>query len=91
MLEAVKVKRGLPWRLQYVRDARTVGYEPRKAANGLELVQEKEMFSSQAERSQRFEEHRDIKHGAGEFDIFPVGFWSRFGQIFPHYAPFPMF
>lgn len=62
VLEAVKVKLGLPWRLQYVRDARTVGYKPRKAANGLELVQEKEMFSSQAERSQWFEEHCDIKH-----------------------------
>jgi hypothetical protein len=33
MCEAVKVKPGLPWKTQDVRDARIIGHLPRKAAN----------------------------------------------------------
>ena len=32
LCEAVKLKPGLPWRTQDVRDARVVGYLPRRAA-----------------------------------------------------------
>lgn len=33
LCEAMKLKRGLPWRNQDVRDARVVGYLPRRAAD----------------------------------------------------------
>lgn len=26
-----------------------------------------------------------------QFGVFPAAFWSCFGPVFPHYAPFPMF
>ena len=36
-------------------------------------------------------EHFDIRHGDEEFKICPACFWSCFGPVFPHYAPFPTF
>ena len=33
MFKAVKLKPGLPWRTQGVRDVRVMGYLPRRAAN----------------------------------------------------------
>jgi hypothetical protein len=72
--EAVKVKPGLPWRPQEVRDARAVGNLPRKAAHR-EWNQEGErsVLGNKAERSWRSEEHFDISHGDAELGVCPAG------------------
>jgi hypothetical protein len=47
-----------------------MGYLPRKAANGVEPTQEKELFAvNKAERSWKSEEHFDIRHGDAEFKV----------------------
>ena len=75
LCEAVKMKPGLPWRLQDVGDARAVGHLLRRAANR-EWKQPKRMkwFTvNKAERSWRSEEHFDIRHGSLELA------WLGFG------------
>jgi hypothetical protein len=69
MLEQEAGTLKLPWIPQDVSDARAMGYLPRKAANGVEPAQEKELCYSQ----QRGKEW-DIRHGDAEFGVCPVGF-----------------
>lgn len=39
-------------------------------------------------RSWRSKEYFDIRHGDTEFGVYPAGFWSCFGPVFPYYASF---
>ena len=93
MCEAVKLKPGLPWRTQDVRDARVVGYLPRRAANREwnQPKRKKCAAVSKAELSWRSEEHLDIRHGDAEFGVCPAGFQSCFVPVFPHCAPLATF
>ena len=43
---------------------------------------------NKAERYWKTEEHFEIRHGDAEFGIFTEGYWSWFGAVFTHYAPF---
>ena len=65
MYETLKLKLGLPWRTQYVGVTRVLGYLQRKAVNReyKQLKTKKCAALYIAERSWRFEEHFDIRHG----------------------------
>ena len=80
LCEAVKEKPGFPWRSQEVRDARTVEYLLKRAANRErnQLKRNKVCYIQvdRAERSWRTEESFDIKHGDAEFGLCSVLFWS---------------
>ena len=91
--EAMKVKPGLAKRPQDVRHARAVGNLPKKTGKREwnQFKRKKCVAVNKAERSWRSEEHFDIRHGDTEFGVCPAGFWSRFGSVFPYYAPFPVF
>ena len=71
-----------------VRDAKAIGYLPRRAANKeLNLPKRKKCVAvNKDERSWRSEEHFDIRHGDAEFEVCPVNFQSCFSLVFPHYA-----
>ena len=58
LCEAVKLKPGLPWRTQDVRDAKIMGYLPRRAANREwnQPKRKKCVAVTEAERSWRSEE-----------------------------------
>lgn len=92
LCEDVK-KPGLPWRTQDVRDARGMGYLLRRAANRewSQPKRKKCVAVNKAKRGWRSEEGFDIRHGDAEFVVYPTGFQSCFGPIFPHHVPFPTF
>lgn len=79
---AMKFK--LPWRPQDVRESRAMGYLLRKTANREWNQPKKFVEVNKDERGWRFEEDFD-RHGDTEFGIFPAGFLSCFGPVFPHY------
>jgi hypothetical protein len=76
----------LPWRPQDVRDARAVGYLPRKAANREWNQPRRKKFVevNKDKRSWRSEESFNIKHGDIGFGVCPADFLSYFGPVFPH-------
>lgn len=83
---SVKLKPGLSWRTQVVRDARVMGYLWRRAANReWKQPKTKECAAvSKAEQSWRSEGCFAIRHGDAEFSVslYPV---------FSHYSPIPAF
>lgn len=46
---------------------------------------------NKTKRSWRSEKYFDIRHGDAKFGVYPAGFWTGFGSVFPHHAPFPHF
>ena len=87
MSEALKVKSGLPWRPQDVRDARAVGYLLRRAATREwnQLKREKCAAITPAERSWSSEECFDIRQ---KYRIYSEGFCYCFGQYYLTMSPF---
>ena len=80
----MKAKPGLSWRPQNIEDDRAMGYLPRKVANR-EWNQPKRKQCTAVnkdERSWRYEEHFDIRHGEAEFGVCPAGFGLVLVQIF---------
>jgi hypothetical protein len=73
--EAMKMKPGLPWKSPNVADVRAVGYLLSKAANRVELAQEKECAAvNKDEESWRSEERSNIRHGDVGFGVCLAGF-----------------
>jgi hypothetical protein len=68
-----------------------MGYLLRRAANRAwnQPKREKCVAVNNAEKSWGSEEDSDIKHGDAEFGVFPAGFPSCFGPVFPHQVLFP--
>lgn len=69
--EDVKVKLGLPWRLQDAGDARVMGYLPRKTANREwnQPKREKRVTVKKVEQSWRSEACFDARPGDAEFGV----------------------
>ena len=75
LCEAVKVKPGLPWRPQEVRDARALEYLLRRAANREWNLPKRKNYVevNKTERNWRREEHFGIRFGDAEFGVCPAG------------------
>jgi hypothetical protein len=78
--EAVTLK--LPWRPKDVKDARAMGYMLRKAANReWNQPRRKQLIAvNKIKKEWRSEDHFDISHGDAEFEVYPAGFLSFFGD-----------
>lgn len=87
----LKLKSGLPLRPQDFGNDRVIRYLSRRAGNW-EWNQPKRnkcIAVNKAEQSWRSEECFGIRHA--EFRVFPAGFPSCFGPVFPHCAPSPFY
>ena len=92
LCEAVKMKPRLLWTSLEIRDARAMGYLPRKA-DSREWNQPKRkkcVAVNKVERNWTPEVCFDITHQNAEFGDFSAGFLFGFGPVFPYYAPFGM-
>ena len=69
------------------------GYPTRKAANKEQNQPKRKqcVVVNKAERSWRYEECFDIRHGDAEFGVRQTSFQSCFGLVFPNYLAFSPF
>jgi hypothetical protein len=89
LCEAVKMKPRLLWTSLEIRDARAMGYLPRRAANRnwKQLQRKKCAAVNVAESRWRFGEESGIRHGDAEFRVAQL----VFGLALVHFFPPTMF
>lgn len=78
LCDTVKRESGFQVRLQDVEEARAISYLPRGAGSQVwnQPKRKKYVAVNQAERSWRYEQLFDIRHGDTEFGVYPVGKWT---------------
>ena len=90
--EAVKLKPGLPWKTQGVRDVRVWDTCRRELLMGSGTSPRERSVLHAVNKGKHGwgpEELFDIRHKNTEVRVCPTGFLSCFGLVFPIYAPFP--
>ena len=84
----MKLKFGLPWRMQDVRNT-CLGLL--LTGSGTSPSVRKCVTVNKVEQNWRSDESLDIRNGDTEYGVCSAGFWSCFGIVFSCYVTFHMF